>query len=285
MAKATLRVLKNTIEAKNLIGVSFKIVDNTGEIGDFDYIVKPNLQELYFYHDEDNNNEGVAFTLTINPLNQAQDDRATILLGQYSDRAIIRYKGYEPRSSIEILNHRDLEDRDFETAIKKFEVAFHNVSDVKEMTIAKQKIRVLELTEEYEDVTLVATLVFGAEKDILRGLSTFINTPLTRQDVKKLTQLIETKALSATYLGFVYDSGNGAVEIVGVAQPSAFTVTSIHTEVLEDGTFQLTNVADFGRMLLEDKDSEVMLLESFGNYLLRFKNKRTGKHHLLVQIG
>lgn len=283
MAKATLRTLKNALESKYLLGVGFKIVDNSGGVGDFDYIMKPNLQNLFFYEDEDGN-ENVAFTLTINPISQAQDDRATILLGQYSDSAIISFKGYEPRSSIEILNHRDLEDKDFETAIKQFEVAFHEVSNVTDMTIAKQKVRVLELTITHSDVTLTATLVFG-EEDNLKGLSTFINTPLTRNDVRKLTQLIESNALSATYLGFVYDSGNEAVEIVGVAQPSAFSVTSIHTEVLEDGTFQLTNVADFGRMKLEDKDSEVMLLESFGNYLLRFKNKRTGKDTLLIQIG
>lgn len=282
MAKATLQTLKNALETKYLLGVGFKIVDEEG-LGDFNYVMKPNLQNLFFYKDEDNT-EGVAFTLTINPLSQAQDDRATILLGQYSDSAIIQYKGYEPRSSIEILNHRDLEDKDYETAIKQFEVAFQEVSNVTDMTIAKQKVRVLELTVKHSNVTLIATLVFG-EEDNLRGLSTFINTPLTRQDVKKLTQLIESNALSATYLGFVYDSGDSAVEIVGVAQPSASTVTSIHTEVLEDGTFQLTNVADFGRMKLENKDSEVMLLESFGNYLLRFKNKRTGKDNLLVQIG
>lgn len=282
MAKATLQTLKNALETKYLLGLGFKIVDEEG-LGDFNYVMKPNLQNLFFYKDEDNT-EGVAFTLTINPLSQAQDDRATILLGQYSDSAIIQYKGYEPRSSIEILNHRDLEDKDYETAIKQFEVAFQEVSNVTDMTIAKQKVRVLELTVKHSNVTLIATLVFG-EEDNLRGLSTFINTPLTRQDVKKLTQLIESNALSATYLGFVYDSGDSAVEIVGVAQPSASTVTSIHTEVLEDGTFQLTNVADFGRMKLENKDSEVMLLESFGNYLLRFKNKRTGKDNLLVQIG
>lgn len=282
MAKATLQTLKNALETKYLLGVGFKIVDEEG-LGDFNYVMKPNLQNLFFYKDEDNT-EGVAFTLTINPLSQAQDDRATILLGQYSDSAIIQYKGYEPRSSVEILNHRDLEDKDYETAIKQFEVAFQEVSNVTDMTIAKQKVRVLELTVKHSNVTLIATLVFG-EEDNLRGLSTFINTPLTRQDVKKLTQLIESNALSATYLGFVYDSGDSAVEIVGVAQPSASTVTSIHTEVLEDGTFQLTNVADFGRMKLENKDSEVMLLESFGNYLLRFKNKRTGKDNLLVQIG
>lgn len=282
MAKATLQTLKNALETKYLLGVGFKIVDEEG-LGDFNYVMKPNLQNLFFYKDEDNT-DGVAFTLTINPLSQAQDDRATILLGQYSDSAIIQYKGYEPRSSVEILNHRDLEDKDYETAIKQFEVAFQEVSNVTDMTIAKQKVRVLELTVKHSNVTLIATLVFG-EEDNLRGLSTFINTPLTRQDVKKLTQLIESNALSATYLGFVYDSGDSAVEIVGVAQPSASTVTSIHTEVLEDGTFQLTNVADFGRMKLENKDSEVMLLESFGNYLLRFKNKRTGKDNLLVQIG
>lgn len=282
MAKATLQTLKNALETKYLLGVGFKIVDEEG-LGDFNYVMKPNLQNLFFYKDEDNT-EGVAFTLTINPLSQAQDDRATILLGQYSDSAIIQYKGYEPRSSVEILNHRDLEDKDYETAIKQFEVAFQEVSNVTDMTIAKQKVRVLELTVKHSNVTLIATLVFG-EEDNLRGLSTFINTPLTRQDVKKLTQLIESNTLSATYLGFVYDSGDSAVEIVGVAQPSASTVTSIHTEVLEDGTFQLTNVADFGRMKLENKDSEVMLLESFGNYLLRFKNKRTGKDNLLVQIG